>query len=295
MSEAAKPASAACASCKQPLQGRYCSQCGEEVLDPRTLTVRYFITHTLLRETLDLDGKIWRTLRHLVSQPAFLTAEYCEGRRRLYVSPLRLLITAIIVYALLTQGGLQASLFLGPLTLSIAPAAVPKGASVAETVNRIDRFGLLGSVVAARNESGELNSDAAREKFHSRLEKFAQPLSFANVFMLALALHALFRRRRRLFIQHLVFSMHFLSLVLFSSLVFVPLPWLDAAGWRAIVLTVILAGVVYQFAYLTAAIRRFYFGRLRGAVAAALLIYVLNSAFITAVQLLGGVLALRSL
>ena len=33
-----------CVSCSSPVAGRYCSQCGEEVLTPHSLTVRHFFT-----------------------------------------------------------------------------------------------------------------------------------------------------------------------------------------------------------------------------------------------------------
>jgi uncharacterized protein DUF3667 len=291
-------APAVCASCARPLAGRYCSHCGEETLDPRSLTVRHFVRHTFLHEALDLDGKIWRTLRRLLFRPGFLSGEYSAGRRRLYVSPLKLLATAIVVYAIATRGGLVVSLQVGRLTLSIAPTAVPRGASVEETVQRIDRFGVLQGLFAAREKSGRLAEEAARERFQATLEAFAEPLSFTNVLLLAFVLYALFRRRRALLVEHGVFSMHFVSFVLFSSLMFVPVPWLLAAGWNAVVVFILVAGVIWQFVYLSVALRRFYFGNEPGrrflwrSAGIALLIYLLNSVFVTGVQLLGGVLAL---
>src|SRR5205809_6737743 len=88
-----------CASCSQPLTGRFCSNCGEEAHDPTSLTVRHFLTHTLAHETLHIDGKIWRTLRLLFFKPGFLAAEYAAGRRRPYVNPVRIFLIAIVAYA----------------------------------------------------------------------------------------------------------------------------------------------------------------------------------------------------
>jgi Protein of unknown function (DUF3667) len=287
-----------CASCGRPLSGRFCSECGEERLDPHTLTFRHFLTHAL-HEVFELDGKIWRTLRGLTVRPGFLASEYCAGRRRLYVNPFRLLITAAIVYALCTRGGLQIAMFAGPVALSVMPAAVKPGVSIAETVRQVDRFHLLGALTAERAPSKEAESEAARERFHGRLEKFAEPLSFANVFMLALALHALFYRRRRHFVEHGIFSMHFMSFVLFSGILLSPVPALLAAGFGGIVLPFIVVIVLWQFVYLIVGIRRFYYpDQTRGirpkaiASVAALAVYVLNSVFITGVQTLGAALAL---
>ena len=162
MSQTDQQAAAACASCNKPLSGRYCSHCGERALDPHSLTVRHFIAHTLAHEVLHLDGKIWRTLRNLVFRPGFLTSEYFAGRRRIYVNPLRMLVTAIIAYVLLTQGGLVFSLQIGTLTLSVAPTRTPDDASVADTVVRIDRFGILANLLAEKVKSLDTTADAVR-------------------------------------------------------------------------------------------------------------------------------------
>lgn len=75
MLQSATDAVAVCASCQQPLSGRYCSHCGEKSLDPHDLTIRHFITHTVGREIVHVDGKTWRTLRSLLFRPGRLTLE----------------------------------------------------------------------------------------------------------------------------------------------------------------------------------------------------------------------------
>jgi hypothetical protein len=288
-----------CASCARPLAGRYCSHCGEEAVDPHALTVRHFVGHTLAHETLHLDGKIWRTLRYLFFRPGFLTAEYCAGRRRLYVNPVRILITAILAYTLLApgRGTRQFTVGIGDLHLNIAPAKIAEGFSIEDTVTQIDRFGLLARIMEWRAKSVDLSSDAARERFHAQLHKFAQPLSFSNVLLLALVLFGFFHRKQPLLVAHGVFSMHFMSVVLFSSLMmlWLPIGKIDLAR----VLLIIAAFMVAQFAYLAVAIRRFYFANdtrrfLPGLLAtvSAFLLYLVNSAFVTGIQMLGAAVAL---
>jgi hypothetical protein len=293
-----EPAVSLCASCGQRLAGRYCSDCGEERLDFHSLTVRHFVTHSL-HEVFELDGKIWRTLRALMFRPGFLAAEYCEGRRRRYINPFRLLITAALAYALATRGGLQVAMTMGPVVLSLAPAAVSEGVSITETIQRVDRFHLLRGLLAEPQKSAEFESESMREKFHQRMERFSEPLSFANVLMLALVLRALFGRRRKYFAEHGVFSMHFMSFVLFTGLLFFPAPFLLRAGWGAVVLPVMSLILLWQFVHLVLAIRRFYFSPgLRGILPragagfGAAAAYFLNSVFITCVQTLGAALAL---
>jgi uncharacterized protein DUF3667 len=292
---------AQCASCGQPLTGRYCAECGEKVLDHEALTVRHFIVHTLMDELVHLDGKFWRTLRQLVFRPGSLSVEYSAGRRRPYIQPAKLLIASIITYALLTQGGLLVTLTIGWLNLSTAPTSIRESASVAETVRQIDRFGILTKLLASKARAVDTTSESARQKFHARLNAFAQPLSFANVVLLTFALYGLFHRRRKLLLDHAVFSMHVVSFVLVSSLALIPAVRLLEVDNNA-GLAILLGVSACQFAYLAIAIRRFYFQGASAvarprfyAICAALLIYLLNSAFITAVQIAGGAIALRSI
>jgi uncharacterized protein DUF3667 len=290
-----------CASCGRPLAGPFCSQCGEEAIDPHAQTVRHFVAHTLAEETLHPDGRFWRTLVALSARPGFLSAEYCAGRRRRYISPVKLLATAILAYALLTGGGLRMSLHLGTLTLSIAPTKITPGMTVVNTVRGLERFGALEPLLAAKRQSVNLEAESVREKFHRKLEAFAEPLSFTNVLLMTLALYFLFHRRRALLVSHAVFSMHLVSFVLLSSLLFLPGIWILARN-EAVALTYFLVVLVWQFAYIATAIGRFYFvedprklRRRATAIAAALVVYLLNSVFVTAVQMVGAAYALWSL
>ena len=292
---------ARCASCGAPLSGPYCANCGERLVDQESQTVRHFLIRTLPQVLFDVDGKMWRTIRHLVLHPGFLSREYSAGRRTLYVSPVRLLLTSIVIYALATQGGFLVRMMLGPVTLNIAPTAVPSSLDVASTVKQIDRFGILERRLAVKQRTADASGDAARARFHDTLNRFAQPVSFANVLLLSLALHAAFRRRRRLLLHNGTFAMHIVSFVLLSSLLLVPTIRGVAMGNR-LNISVILIVFVWQAFYIGAAVRAYYFAndpsrswpRTRAA-AAAVLIYIVNSAFVTSVQIVGGAIAIHSL
>jgi len=287
---------ARCVSCDAPLSGPYCSRCGERTLEPEALTLRCFLAHTVLHELLHVESSLWRTLRLLFVRPAALSLEYAAGRRRPYVNPFRLLLISIVAYALMTSSGFSVTWEIGPLIVSMAPATVKPGLSVEETIQQIDRYGLLRQQLAAKRE--QLTSEAARERFHHRLAAFAEPVSFANVILLAATFHVVFRRKRRRFLEHAAFSMHFVSFVLLSSVtIFVAIHVRKLLGHYLLLVFVLFA--LWQFGYLTVAIRRFYLvtdgwrGRVLS-VAAAMLIYVLNTAFMTAVQVAGAAIALAS-
>ena len=169
-----------------------------------------------------------------------------------------------------------------------------RGLSVENTIEQVDHYGLLRQKMAAKRAA--LASDAARERFHDRLAAFTQPVSFTNVVLLAATLHLVFRRKRRRFLEHAAFSMHAVSFVLLSSLTL--LVAIRLRKWLGAYLLLTFGLLfLWQFAYLTVAIRRFYLAKGQSggwllSVAAALLLYVLNTAFMTAVQVAGAAIAL---
>jgi hypothetical protein len=288
-----------CATCGQAVTGRYCASCGEEVLDPRKLTVRHFITHSLVPELVNLDGRAWRTLRYLLFRPGYLALEYAAGRRRAYVRPFRVLLVAIIVYAFATRSGLTLTLFFGPITLSLAPASIPERRSLDGTLDQIDRFGVLERVFTAKLGPVTEATEEVGQRFNDLLGNFATPVSFATVFLMALVLFLVFRRRRPLFVEHAVFSMHCFSLVLLSSLVSVAVIELDLLDNVLAGAALILGVTFWQAAYIATALRRFYWHLDRRrlapwtqAAAVAILLFLLNGVFLTGIQLLGGAYAI---
>ena len=290
-----------CASCGHPQEERYCQRCGEERLDPGKLTVWYFVTRTLPAEVFDFDGKIWRTLRLLLCRPGFLAVEYAAGRRRPYVKPLRVLLMAIIAYAILMPSGSTFTLQVPgiPIKFNVAPARLQQGQSIDGTLYRIDRFDILRRMYEEKMGPAGSATDEITGRFSGMLGAVATPLSFASVLLFAFVLYACFNRRRPLMLEHAVFSMHYFSFVLVSTLM--QLAVFSAAmalqGFR-LALPFLLAFSVWQLTYLGVAIRRFYFAGTRQGVAwpaammLALLLYMLNTFFITAVQFLAAAVAI---
>src|SRR5688500_10163226 len=88
-----------CLNCGGRVESRYCSECGQRVADPDP-TLRE-MTEELASEVLHWDGKLWTTFATLVRHPGALTLAYVAGKRASYVSPLRLYLTASVLYFLL--------------------------------------------------------------------------------------------------------------------------------------------------------------------------------------------------
>jgi len=87
-----------CSNCHAPLDGPFCGQCGQEV----NSTLKYFwsvILH-ILDDIFSFDSRAKRTLIPLLTKPGFLTQEYFDGKRVLYVPPLRLYLFISIIFFL---------------------------------------------------------------------------------------------------------------------------------------------------------------------------------------------------
>ena len=76
-----------CKNCENQISGEYCSQCGQkdiELLKFKKL-IKDFLDHHL-----DLDSRLFITLKYLATKPGYLTNEYWSGRRTRYIPPFKI-------------------------------------------------------------------------------------------------------------------------------------------------------------------------------------------------------------
>jgi hypothetical protein len=83
-----------CANCDTPLNGVFCSKCGQHAHIHRTLAG---VGHDFLHGITHFDGKTWTTLPMLAFRPGKLTREYIEGKRARYVGPVPLFLLVIFL------------------------------------------------------------------------------------------------------------------------------------------------------------------------------------------------------
>jgi len=87
-----------CRNCGAVLTGQYCGQCGQRARS------RLISLWELLRDSfgdlLDLDSRLWCTLRDLAFHPGRLTSEYLRGRRARYLPPFRTYLVMSVVFFL---------------------------------------------------------------------------------------------------------------------------------------------------------------------------------------------------
>lgn len=92
---------ASCLNCGQPLAGKFCGACGQEVKELRRPFLR--LSLEALQSLFELDGRAYRTLYYLLTRPAHLSKEYFSGRRMRYTPPLRLFLVISVSFFLLVS------------------------------------------------------------------------------------------------------------------------------------------------------------------------------------------------
>jgi hypothetical protein len=266
--------SSACLNCGTPLSGPFCAGCGQRDIPPYP-SVRELAVDAV-SEFSGWDGRLASTIRALVLYPGLLTHEFLEGRRVRYISPLRLYLTASLVYFLVaaaapdikTESG--KTLFLG----------VRVGATTTESGPPTSRPERVPAAASSALEKGEAASAAERQ---AALEDIARAPAVMQPFLrkaiqdpgglkqrilttmprmlfallpIFAGIVALFYRGRK-YPEHLYFAIHlhaftFLALALAAALKFTESPILVGLGG--------LIGVIWVPIYAVLAFRRVYGG-----------------------------------
>jgi len=89
-----------CKNCEQTLPGdaAYCSACGQSL---RRITRPWLeASKEVAEELFDVDGRMLRSFRYLLSRPGFLSHEYINGHRVAYTSPVRMYLVVSLLFFL---------------------------------------------------------------------------------------------------------------------------------------------------------------------------------------------------
>jgi hypothetical protein len=186
-----------CPSCRTAVSTAYCPACGERALLARELTLRGLVDQVFEAFT-NIDGRLLRSFRCLVSRPGVLTVAYLDGQRRPYLGPVALfLATNVLFFAAesLTQG----LVFTTPLESHLHTQPWSPLAQVLVT-QRLDALHTTIDRYAPRFDGAIA--------LHARSLILLMALSFA-------ALPAIvFRRSSRPFVTHAVFALHLYGFML---------------------------------------------------------------------------------
>jgi hypothetical protein len=185
---------AVCLNCGQPVDGNFCAECGQENTDYRVSLRR--LLGDAFDELFQLESRLWRSLWLLFRLPGLLTCEYVAGRRVRYTTPLRLYLIASVGYFFLA--GVRP-----PHAVIKADAgdATALQREIAQTPAGWRR-NLLEQAAAA-----ERDPKAAAARARAAVVEWVPRVMALLVPIFGLLTFAFFRRRR-FYVEHLVFALH---------------------------------------------------------------------------------------
>jgi hypothetical protein len=265
-----------CLNCGAALAGPFCAECGQRALPPHP-TVRELIGDALA-EFSGWDGKFTNTVRSLLKRPGDLTRQWLEGRRMHFISPLRLYLTASLVYFLASAASPNV---LKPknATISVAGIDINTGGKVGapqrvaqeaqqaiesgKALSPLQRDSALKAIARAPWVMRPLLSKAVSDPtaIKSGILRWLPRMLFALIPVYA-GILALFYRRRH-YPEHLFFAIHLHSFV-FIALTISALAKFPQIFFLAAAAQLVVTGWI--IAYSVLALRRVYGGSIAGTI-----------------------------
>jgi hypothetical protein len=191
-----------CLNCGAELSGHWCSKCGQEDNELRVSLRR--LTRDFLADQLGLESKVPTSLWLLLSKPGLLTKEYLAGRRVRTLLPLRLYLSASVLYFLLLSLPFFGRTFSPTVKLTGVEAATldsvrsgkaDSGATETFASRRMKRFGAM-------------STEEAVSFFRSSFVRYMPNAVFLLLPVFTLILYLLYRKTGRYFAEHLIFTLH---------------------------------------------------------------------------------------
>ena len=254
---------ALCPNCGEPLAGRFCSRCGQDQRADRSVRA---LLAGFIDDALDVDARLWRSLRLLLTRPGFLTAEHAAGRRVRYLPPVRLYLIGSVVFFTMIALAPEGVVRVGNTEMTPAEGRpAPPSAAASEPSAPPGGLAERPEPAAADATASSVEADGWWEERWDRAAEDPERLedmflgSFAWVMFVlvpifALLLAVLWRGSGLLYVQHLVFALHYHAFAFLTQAAGLGLVHLGGAISIGAVLSPHGANALYLFL----AARRFY-------------------------------------
>jgi len=286
-----------CENCGALLNGPYCSQCGQKAAD-RVVPIWHMLNEAL-EAVIELDMRVIHTFPKFLFLPGRLTKEYINGRRKRYIRPFRLyLFTTFLLFTVLAFTTGQGFQF--PFEPQMSPAQAdtlqtnaPLGRG--DTVAAASSPWVPGSpeqregwARAFRQNPNTVDVQFGDPETQARLERLLRAkvadairnprdllegmidrgpyVMFLMLPFFAFLLKLLYVRRGRLYVEHLIFSLHVHAFAFFAFTVGILLgsadsswlqtigDWVDAVPFLYLVLAM---AHVYEQGFIKSTIKAF--------------------------------------
>jgi len=180
-----------CKTCAHTFEGYFCNLCGEKVLDARdkksTTSLR-----TVLMATTIADNRFIKSLRLTVLNPGFLSREYVDGRRVPYMRPLQMFFILNVIY------------FLFPVLQLFNP-------SLKTQVSYLAHAPIARSIIKHKLATERISMLGLELMYNDKTNRMAKLMVVLFIALAAVPLSLIFRKRNRLFSDHIALAIELSS------------------------------------------------------------------------------------
>lgn len=186
---------AICPNCETTLQGSFCHQCGQKQITHHDFALGHFLAHAV-HDITHFDSKIFRSLIPLFFRPGVLTQEYLAGRRSRYLKPVTLFVLLNLFFFLVGYR-------MGLLNWNMRGVVAGWHGALAQ------------KLVAEKQTALALAEEELAAQFNQVLAVHQRNMFFFIIPLFAAALKLFYLSSRRFYVEHLIYSIHFHSFLLF--------------------------------------------------------------------------------
>ena len=206
----------------------FCPNCGQENHD-LNVPVKHLLWE-FLEGTMHYDTKALRTLRYLLFKPGKLTNEFNVGRRASYVPPFRLYVFVSLVF--FSVLALRANNTMLKTSNVAAPSPVSTTAPI--PAGRINEYDASltnavkpNSVITGSRILQDLQVKFGKftrnqEQSRQKLLKNTSFMMFALMPFFGFILYLFYYRKKRNYVEHLMFSVHFHTFFFLLTVLAIP-------------------------------------------------------------------------
>ena len=241
-----------CLNCDAPVEGPYCSQCGQRYRDPRSPL--WNLCREFLGTLFNYDARSLKSLRLLLTKPGQLTVRYLDGKRVSTLPPVRLyLVLSLLLFLVIeipVPDASRSNVYVGGQLVGREVADPALNTIQIATNSGTENLPWLQETVKAKQDQlRQMDPQRLLHEIFSGVESNLSKALILFIPLLALLLKILYVRQKRLYYDHAIFALHFQSfLFLLISLVWC-LSWIDLRAFLALLLMPL---------YLALALRRVY-------------------------------------
>lgn len=253
-----------CSNCQYKFEGidNFCPNCGQENHSHHAPFKHIIIE--FIESLTHFDTKFFNTLKTLVFRPGLLSKDYNEDKRARYVPPVRLYIFLSFVFffllSIFSKGTDEipikdnaGKIDYGPKVSIIGRKQLQDSIIVALEYRKDLTTATVDSIIKARMPEGgwfetifirqnvrtQLGLVTAEDINHTFLKNIGIVI-FILMPIFAIILEILYIRRKRLYIEHLIFSVHFHAFIFISLIVALLLyQFTHEVEWSAYLLIII--------------------------------------------------------